>query len=61
LVTTNTASKSISVMDFIQRRIRDVIGISASSQFAVAIHPRTNLAVVSDAANNRVLLVPLPR
>lgn len=59
LVTTNTASKSISVMDFVQRRIRNVIGIGSSSQFAVAIHPRTNLAVVSDAANNRVLLVPL--
>jgi hypothetical protein len=56
----NTAGKSIS-MDFIQRRIRDVIGISGSSFLAVAIHPRTNLAVVSDAANNRVLLVPLPR
>jgi DNA-binding beta-propeller fold protein YncE len=61
LVTVNTAGKSISVMDFIQRRIRDVIGISGSSQLAVAIHPRTNLAVISDAANNRVLLVPLPR
>ncbi len=61
LVTVNSASKSISVMDFIQRRVRDVIAISGSSQLAVAIHPRTNLAVVSDAANNRVLLVPLPR
>jgi DNA-binding beta-propeller fold protein YncE len=61
LVTVNTSGRSISVMDFIQRRVRDVIGISGSSQLAVAIHPRTNLAVVSDAANNRVLLVPLPR
>ena len=61
LVTVNTASKSISVMDFIQRRIRDVIAISGSPQLAVAIHPRTNLAVVSDADNNRVLLVPLPQ
>lgn len=61
LVTVNTAGNSISVMDFLQRRVRAVIGISASSQFAVDIHPRTNLAVVSDAARNRVLLVPLPR
>ncbi len=61
LVTVNTASKSMSVMDFIQRRIRDVIAISGSPLLSVAIHPRTNLAVVSDADNNRVLLIPLPR
>jgi DNA-binding beta-propeller fold protein YncE len=61
LVTVNTSSKSISVMDFIQRRTREVIAISGSSLLSVAIHPRTNLAVVSDEANNRVLLVPLPR
>jgi hypothetical protein len=27
----------------------------------VAIHPRLNLAVISDSANNRVLLLPAPR
>jgi DNA-binding beta-propeller fold protein YncE len=60
LVIVNSASNSISVMDFLARRIRTVFGISASSQFAVGIHPRTNLAVVADQPKNRVLLVPLP-
>ncbi len=61
LVTVNAGSKSISVMDYVDRRIRAVLGIAASSQSAVAIHPRTNLAVILDETNNRVLLVPLPR
>ncbi len=61
LVTVNAGSKSISVMDYLDRRIRAVLGIAASSQSAVAIHPRTNLAVVLDETNNRVLLLPLPR
>lgn len=61
LATLNTASQTISVMDFQERRIRAILPISGSDRFALAIHPRTNLAVVSDAANNRILLVPLPR
>ncbi len=61
LVTVNTASNTISVVDFLDRRVRAVLPLSASSQFSVAIHPRTNLAVVADQNNNRVLLVPLPR
>ncbi len=61
LVTVNAGSNSISVMDYLDRTIRAVLGISASSQFAVDIHPRTNLAVVLDETNNRVLLLPLPR
>jgi len=61
LATLNTASQTISVMDFQERRIRTILPITGSDRFALAIHPRTNLAVVSDAANNRILLVPLPR
>lgn len=61
LVAVNAGSHSISVMDYVDRRIRAVLGIAASSQFAVDIHPRTNLAVILDEANNRVLLLPLPR
>lgn len=61
LVTVNTASGSFSVMDVLERRIRDVLTIPGSPQFSVDIHPRTNLAVVVDGTNNRVLLVPLPR
>jgi YVTN family beta-propeller protein len=61
LVTLNTASQTISVMDFLTRRIRAILPISGTDRYALAIHPRTNLAVVSDATNNRILLVPLPR
>jgi DNA-binding beta-propeller fold protein YncE len=61
LVTVNTASGTFSVMDMISRTIRDVLSIPGAPQFSVDIHPRTNLAVVVDQANNRVLLLPLPR
>jgi YVTN family beta-propeller protein len=61
LVTVNTASNTVSVMDFQTERVRAILGLTGSSQFAVDIHPRTNLAVVADQNNNRVLLVPLPR
>ncbi len=61
LVTTNTASQTMTVMDFANLRVRYVMSMSAAAQFSVAIHPRTNLAVVVDEANNRVLLVPLPK
>jgi DNA-binding beta-propeller fold protein YncE len=61
LVTVNTASNTMSVMDFRGQRVREVMGIMGSPLFSVEIHPRTNLAVVVDTANNRLLLVPLPR
>jgi hypothetical protein len=47
-------------------QVRAVLGLSGSQsfstllQFAVAIDPKLNLAVVVDKANNRVLLIPLP-
>jgi YVTN family beta-propeller protein len=62
LVTVNSASRTITVMDFIDRRVRAILPVStATPRFAVAIHPNSHLAVVSDEANNRVLLIPLPR
>jgi DNA-binding beta-propeller fold protein YncE len=60
LVTTNSASQTMTVVDFLSLRPRAVLGrITPSGQFAVDIHPFTNLAVVADSANHRVLLVPL--
>lgn len=61
LVTVNSASDTVSVMDFLDRRIRAILPLSLSSQGAVAIHPRTNVAVFVDTANNRILLVQLPK
>lgn len=75
LVTVNSASNTVSVMDFLDRRVRAVFGSGIAPACAallgpnknqqppcgVEIHPRTNLAVIVDGDNNRVLLVPLPR
>ncbi len=77
LVTVNAVSNTISVVDvefdsakgFQSLRTRATLGLgspltnagSANPQFAAAVHSRTNLAVITDAANNRVLLLPLPR
>lgn len=61
VLTLNSSSNTLSVLDFPNTQVRDVLPISGSIQYAVAIHPRLNLAVISDSANNRVLLLPAPR
>jgi YVTN family beta-propeller protein len=61
LVTTNTSSQTISVMDFLTKTIKAIIPLSVSQQFAVAIDPNTNRAIVVDQNNNRVLFFPLPK
>jgi hypothetical protein len=37
------------------------LGIGGTSRFSTAIHTLTNLAVIADQANNRVLLFPVPK
>ncbi|MBZ5529151.1 MAG: YncE family protein [Acidobacteriia bacterium] len=70
LITRNTMSNTLSFVDMQSLRTRAVISLGAPQvnatsvvlpQYAVAIHPRTNLAVVTDAAGGRVLLLPMPR
>lgn len=61
LVTVNTASNTVTVMDFLDRRIRALLPMIASTQGAVVINPRNNVAVIADTANDRILLVQLPR
>jgi DNA-binding beta-propeller fold protein YncE len=72
LITTNTGSHTITVADILGKQIRAVLalppppansalGLAGPFQFAVDIHPLTNLAVIADTANGRVLLVPVPR
>lgn len=61
LLSVNSISNTISVIDSQTFRTRATLAVGGSSQFAAAIHPRTNLAVITDQANNRVLLLPLPR
>jgi YVTN family beta-propeller protein len=61
LVTANTTSSTISVMDFLTKTVKAILPIAASQQFGIAVHPRTNRAVIVDQNHNRVLIVPLPR
>jgi DNA-binding beta-propeller fold protein YncE len=75
LVSTNTASHTVTIADFLAQKIRAVLplppttnatnanlGLSlASLQYGLDIHPFTNIAVVADTVNGRVLFLPLPR
>ncbi len=60
LVTTNTIAQNMTVVDFVTGTVRQVFPLSSSGQFSVALHPLTNIAVVADAANSRILFVPIP-
>jgi DNA-binding beta-propeller fold protein YncE len=61
LLTVNARNNTISVVDTQTFRTRATLGIGSQAQFAAAIHSRTNLAVIADQTNNRVLLFPLPK
>jgi YVTN family beta-propeller protein len=61
LVTTNTESGTMTVVDLLARQVRAVLNVNSGAQFAVAIHPWTNVAAVADAADNKLVLIPVPR
>ena len=60
LLTVNTLSNTISVLDTQTLQTRATMGVTGSTQFAAAIDPLTNMAVIADATNNRLLILPLP-
>ncbi|HXC33897.1 MAG TPA: hypothetical protein VNZ56_15565 [Verrucomicrobiae bacterium] len=76
LVSTNTGSHTVTIADFLAEKVRAVLSlppIAASNaslalilqsagtlQYALDIHPYTNVAVIADTANGRVLFLPLP-
>jgi DNA-binding beta-propeller fold protein YncE len=60
LLTVNTLSNTISVLDTQTLKTRATLGVTGSTQFAAAIHPLTNMAVIADATNSRLLILPLP-
>ncbi len=71
LVSTNTASHTVTVADLPGHTIRAVLTLppapfnsnlaaTGSLQFALDIDPVTNLAVIADTANGRVLFIPVP-
>jgi hypothetical protein len=77
LVSTNSASRTVSVADLLGQKIRAVLtfppapsgtsnlvislAIAGALQYELDIHPLTNVAVIADTANGRVLFLPLPR
>ncbi|HEX4543740.1 MAG TPA: hypothetical protein VH114_11275, partial [Candidatus Acidoferrum sp.] len=62
ILTSNTSSNTISIVDTLSNpfKTRKTLGIPGSPTFGVAIDQFTNLAVIVDQANQRVLLFPMP-
>jgi YVTN family beta-propeller protein len=60
LLTVNSLSNTVSVLDTQTLKTRATLGVGGSTQFAAAIHPLTNMAVITDSANGRLLILPLP-
>jgi DNA-binding beta-propeller fold protein YncE len=61
ILTVNSLSNTISIVDSQTFETKATLGIGGTSNFAAAIQTFTNLAVIADQANNRVLLFPLPK
>jgi DNA-binding beta-propeller fold protein YncE len=77
LVSTNTGSHTVTVADFLGQKIRAVLSLPPTTtansnlelslafagalQYALDIHPLTNVAVIADTANGHVLFIPLPQ
>jgi len=59
IVTVNSISSTISVLDITDAKVHANMGLKASQLGSIAIHPRTNIAAVVDSANNRLLLIPM--
>jgi DNA-binding beta-propeller fold protein YncE len=62
ILTTNLAGQTTSIVDTTSSPLRTVqtIGLPGSGQFGVAIDQFTNLAVIVDQANNRLLIFAMP-
>jgi DNA-binding beta-propeller fold protein YncE len=61
ILTVNSLSNTISIVDSQTFATKATLGIGGTSKFAAAIQAFTNLAVIADQANNRVILFPLPK
>jgi DNA-binding beta-propeller fold protein YncE len=61
ILTSNFGGRSASIVDTVSiPKTAQTLGLPGSAQFGVAIDPFTNLAVIVDQANNRVLIFPMP-
>jgi DNA-binding beta-propeller fold protein YncE len=64
MVSINSTSNTTSVIDAVNAPVfatRATMAISSQSQFAVSIDPFTNVAVVADQNNDRLLILPVPK
>jgi DNA-binding beta-propeller fold protein YncE len=62
IMTINFTGKTVSIIDAVANPFttRRTYGLGGSAQFGIAIDQFTNLAVLADQANNRVLIFPVP-
>jgi hypothetical protein len=60
LLTINSTSNSSSVVDVQNFKTRQTLGISSLSQFAIDVDNLTNIAVIVDQNNNRVVFLAMP-
>ena len=61
ILTLNSTSNTMSVIDSQTFTTRETFGMTSQSQFGAAIDNMTNTAVIVDQNNNRVLILALPR
>ncbi len=59
-VTVNNASNTVSVIDATTQTVRANLSLQGAFLGSVAIVPNSNLCLIVDQVNNRLLLVPLP-
>ena len=60
ILTVNSTSNTSSIIDSLSFQTQNTLGFGGASLFSAAIEPLSNLAVIVDQANNRVLLFPMP-
>ena len=60
LLTINSTSNSSSVVDVQNFKTRQTLGISSLSQFAIDVDNLTNIGVIVDQNNNRVVFLAMP-
>jgi DNA-binding beta-propeller fold protein YncE len=61
LLTINSTSNTSSVVDTQNFKTRQTLGISSMSQFAIDVDHVTNISVIADQNNNRVVFLAMPR
>ena len=61
LLTINSTSNTSSLVDVQNFTTRETLGISSKSQFPIDVDPVTNIAVIADQNNNRVVFLAIPK